>query len=652
MRMWEILGIESTHEVSAIKKAYAAKLKVHHPEDDPAGYQQLREAYDQAIKLAKRQQKQTSRSDEEPEVFETLDVREEDGSEAEDVVEHEEDELYDEDDGPQRIARVVIWQEQDKGRDDPESQAEHFMERVEELYGKFPSRINPNQWAELLNSDVVWNINLQNGISDRLLDFLEEHYFLPKEVWKLLDSAFHWNGLVAEDKESFMEQYPKVYSYAFAESYEAANMGYSLLLGTGEIDHEAYLHYREDAWLALMNNDMQAANYSLQKAGELFDADPDVIRLEAEYGRRSGESVRTLASSNRLIQLCPDQIDGYLYRSRIWVQDGKLPEAVQDLQRILAQFPDHVLALSLAGTCYKKLGDLEKAKEMFQRILALDANDIEAVLALAEINALTIKDLRARRVKGSGRVVRRLYRELGKAPLHKRLKNAAYFFVSYKWLSLICIVALHFWIASSFVKHTGETPLAYLSEMVRPLKITNVSSASDWELLPPEAAAVRVKLADASYMAIQEVKAKDDSGKETTKYLSLEEAKKQGLLSNITGHLSMGYLDGKAILVVGNYKQAKEIYDFQRIELEGTVRSMPDELKTEIENWKNRSSKSGISKPLPVSDNYIDATTKPSKKALPSLPLRIYFYLLILGLFYISVLRELRRVSKFLFSYT
>ncbi|MCM3272016.1 J domain-containing protein [Paenibacillus elgii] len=647
MRMWEILGIDPTHEVLAIKKAYAAKLKIHHPEDDPTGYQQLREAYDQAIKLAKRQQKQTSRSDEEPEAFETSVVREEDGSEAGDIAEHEEDELYDEDDGPQRIPRMVIWQEQGKERDDPESQAKHFMERVEELYGKFPSRINPNQWAELLNSDVVWNINLQNGISGRLLDFLEEHYFLPKEVWKLLDSAFHWNGLVAEDKESFLEQYPQVYSYAFAESYEVANMGYSLLLGAGEIDHEAYLHYREEAWLALMNNDMQAANYSLQKARELFDADPDVIRLEAEYGWRSGESERTLAMSNRLIQLCPDQVDGYLYRSRIWMQSGKMPEAVQDLQHILAQFPDHMLALSLTGTCYKKLGDLEKAKEMFQRILALDANDIEAVLALAEINALTIKELRVRREKGSGRVVRRLYGELGKVPLHKRLKNAAYFFVSHKWFSLICIVALHFWIASSFVKHTGETPLAYWSETMRPVNVMNVSSASDWELLSPRAAAVRVKLADASYMAIQEVKVKDNSGKETTKYLSLDEAKKQGLQSNITGHICMGYLDGEAILVVSNYKQAKEIYDSRRIELEGTVRPMPDELKTEIEKWKNRSSKSGISKPLSLSDNYIDATTKPSKKALPSLPWRIYFYLFILGLFYISVLRELRRVSRF-----
>ncbi|WP_088833228.1 J domain-containing protein [Paenibacillus tyrfis] len=652
MQVWEILGIDPTHEISAIKKAYAAKLKIHHPEDDPTGYQQLREAYDQAIKLAKRQQKQTSRSNDEPEVFETLDVRQEDGSEAEDIAEHEEDELYDEDDGPQRIPRMVIWQEQDKERDDPESQAEHFMERVEELYGKFPSRIDPNQWAELLNSDVVWNINLQSGISDRLLDFLEEHYFLPKEVWKLLDSAFHWNGLVAEDKESFLEQYPKVHRYAFAESYEAANMGYSLLLGAGEIDHEAYLHYREDAWLALMKNDMPAANYWLQKAGELFDADPDVIRLEAEYGWRSGESERTLAMSNRLIQLCPDQVDGYLYRSHIWMQFGKLPEAVQDLQRILAQFPDHMLALSLAGACFKKLGDLEKAKEMFQRILALDANDIEAVLALAEVNALTIKDLRARRVKGNGRAIRQVYRELGKTSLLKQLKKAAYFFVSYKWFSLICIVALHFWIASSFVKHTGETPSAYWREVVKPFNIMTISSASEWELLPPEATAVRVKLADASYMAIQEVKAKDDTGKETTKYISLDEAKKQGLQSNITGHICMGYLDGKAILVVGNYKQAKEIYDSRRIELEGAVRPMPDELKTEIENWKNRSSKSGISKPLPMSDKYIYAVTKPSKKALPSLPLRIYFYLFILGLFYISVLRELRRVSKFLFSYT
>jgi curved DNA-binding protein CbpA len=42
---WKILGIEPTDDLTVIKKAYSAKLKIHHPEDDPEGYQRLRAAF-------------------------------------------------------------------------------------------------------------------------------------------------------------------------------------------------------------------------------------------------------------------------------------------------------------------------------------------------------------------------------------------------------------------------------------------------------------------------------------------------------------------------------------------------------------------------------------------------------------------------------
>lgn len=50
---WKILGIEPTDDMTAIKKAYSAKLKIHHPEDDPEGYQRLREAFETVKKHGK-----------------------------------------------------------------------------------------------------------------------------------------------------------------------------------------------------------------------------------------------------------------------------------------------------------------------------------------------------------------------------------------------------------------------------------------------------------------------------------------------------------------------------------------------------------------------------------------------------------------------
>lgn len=60
MGVWEILGLAPTADARAIKRAYAALLKKVHPEDDPEGFQRLREAYGEALELAKTLQTEAS----------------------------------------------------------------------------------------------------------------------------------------------------------------------------------------------------------------------------------------------------------------------------------------------------------------------------------------------------------------------------------------------------------------------------------------------------------------------------------------------------------------------------------------------------------------------------------------------------------------
>ena len=51
---WAILGIEPTEDVSAIKRAYAEKAKTCHPEENPEGFLQLRQAYQAALAWAEK----------------------------------------------------------------------------------------------------------------------------------------------------------------------------------------------------------------------------------------------------------------------------------------------------------------------------------------------------------------------------------------------------------------------------------------------------------------------------------------------------------------------------------------------------------------------------------------------------------------------
>lgn len=52
--LWEVLGTEPTGDERAIKRAYAKRLKVTRPEDDPQAFQELRDAYEYALHHAPR----------------------------------------------------------------------------------------------------------------------------------------------------------------------------------------------------------------------------------------------------------------------------------------------------------------------------------------------------------------------------------------------------------------------------------------------------------------------------------------------------------------------------------------------------------------------------------------------------------------------
>lgn len=60
MSCWIRLGIEPTTDETLIRNAYRARLPAHHPETDPEGFQALRMAYENAMRLAREEEEDES----------------------------------------------------------------------------------------------------------------------------------------------------------------------------------------------------------------------------------------------------------------------------------------------------------------------------------------------------------------------------------------------------------------------------------------------------------------------------------------------------------------------------------------------------------------------------------------------------------------
>ena len=236
MKYWNTLEIKPTSNLAEIKKAYARKLKIHHPEDDPEGFQKLRMAYEATLNEAKYM----------------------------DVLDFDEKEII----SDEHAMTTSIFEEKSEGKEEilsivkdelslqhtvdknkiSEELISNFMDRFKKICASDVLRNDQEQWQKLLDDEDYWNLDIRQELNFSVLNFLQENYKLPicrlpSATWEILDKYFFW-----------LDQERNLYLF-FQEDF------WDFLMEKIRYNRENYLQYfirkANDFWKFIKNGSMR-----------------------------------------------------------------------------------------------------------------------------------------------------------------------------------------------------------------------------------------------------------------------------------------------------------------------------------------------------------------------------------------------------------
>ncbi len=332
MNIWQVLGISETKDKDELKKAYRVRLNTVNPEDDPEGFMQLREAYEEAVRLA------------------DSDEREEEDTQEEELTGVELD--------------------------------------IDEIYKDFNRRIDVDSWKELFASDYFVALETSTESFEKLMVYVMNHYCLPDKVFKLLVETFDIEGRRQELGEIFPDdflnfiinnaKYEDVINYyafegdlSFADEF--IGVFYALKQSILRRDYDTAEEYFEKIY------DMPISNPSV----DVLRIQMELLIIREKYEEENivfkGEDADRInifkADISKLLERLPEDNNVLALHGDLEIYTGNYEAAKEVFEHILKNNPRNIAALDKMADLHYRQGEYEASRDMYMELVQINPYD-------------------------------------------------------------------------------------------------------------------------------------------------------------------------------------------------------------------------------------------------------------------------------------
>lgn len=332
-KVFEILGIEATKDENAIKKAYRAKLVHVNPEDNPEGFKNLREAYEEALRLSKI-----------------------------------------EDNEQQADTPIDKW-----------------IKMVEDVYKKRSKRVDINCWKSLFQEEVCTDFDTFLEARDRFLIFVMDHYRLTPEVWELIEETFQ----LVESSEELKEKFPVNFvDFLVLEPHDKGWFDLTLFEGDDEGNIDSFVNdYLE---LKSMNDsrNYEGLDELLNRIEDtgLYHPYIEVERLRYYIINKDYKEVKNIC--DRLLEINEPDLYIQFFIAQSQLELDQLDDFYSTCMHILDENPDHFGAKILLAQYYLKKEEFDEAKERYLELIEIDCYNQMLIEGLQKANEGLMVEIR------------------------------------------------------------------------------------------------------------------------------------------------------------------------------------------------------------------------------------------------------------------